>query len=179
MSWQSEMTVITRTLINDLSDPYEFSDARIQQVLTVAGKYVQFDVNLDHAYDIDVVNLNISPDPTLDNDSIFISLACLKAACIIDQSKYRTRAALEGLRSALGPASLSISGHSIAWKTILEEGPCATYDELTSHWDVKEATAIRAVFSPFVGNHFDPQNLSNVSYNNFIDSRENNSSQYF
>ena len=48
MSWQTELTTITRTLINDLNEPYEYSDARIQQVLTVAGKYVQFDVNLDH-----------------------------------------------------------------------------------------------------------------------------------
>ena len=64
MSWQTELTTITRTLINDLNEPYEYSDARIQQVLTVAGKYVQFDVNLDHPYTIDVVNNNISPDPT-------------------------------------------------------------------------------------------------------------------
>jgi hypothetical protein len=40
---------------------------------------------------------------------------------------------------------------------IIEEGPCAAYDELVSHWDVKEATAIRAVLSPFVGNKFDPR----------------------
>lgn len=160
MAWQEELTAITRVLVNDMVEPYQFSDLRLQQVLAVAGRYVQFDVNLDHAYTIDAVNNIISPDPTLDNDSIFISLVCLKAACIVDQSIYRTKAAAEGIRTALGPASLSISGQSDAWKSIIEHGACATYDELTSHWDVKEASAIRAVLSPFVGNNFDPQILS-------------------
>lgn len=157
MSWQNELTIMVRTLINDLSEPYQFSDNRIEQVLTVAGKYVQFDVNLDHSYAIDVVDLNIDPDPTLDNDAVFISLTCLKAACIIDQSIYRTKAALEGIRAALGPAQLAIAGQSAAWKTMLDNGPCAAYEELTSHWDVKEATAIAAILSPFAGNKFDPE----------------------
>jgi hypothetical protein len=172
MAWQDETIITTRVLVNDLNTPYEFSDDRITQILVVAGKYVQFDVNLDYIYDIDVVNQTITPDPTVSNDSIFISLICLKAACIIDQSTYRTKAALEGIRTALGPAQLSITGQSAAWRTMLEQGPCAAYDELTSHWDVKEATAIAAVLSPFVSNKFDPRYLNvgpfrNVGNNDF------------
>lgn len=157
MSWQIEIPIIVRTLINDLSDQPTYSDERIAQVIAVAAKYVQFDVILDHKYDVDVANPNISPDPTSDRDEIFISLVSLKAACIIDQSTYRTKAAMEGIRASLGPASLSVAGQSAAWNTILKEGPCALYEELTSHWDVKDATAIRAVLSPFVGNKFDPR----------------------
>lgn len=172
MSWQNELTIITRTLINDLNEPYEYSDARIQQILTVAGKYVQFDVNLDHPYTIDVVNNNISPDPTVDNDSIFVSLVCLKAACIIDQGTFRTKAALEGIRTALGPASLSFGGSLTGWQAIIDHGACGLYDELTSHWDVKNATAFAAVLSPFVSNRFDPRYLRtgplrNVGNNDF------------
>jgi hypothetical protein len=159
MAWQNEMTIITRTLINDLNDPYEFSDDRIKQLLTVSAKYVQFDVNLEHSYTIDVVNNIISPDPTDDNDSIFISLTCLKAACLVDQSTLRTKAAIEGIRASLGPASLSVAGSLVGIKLLLDTGPCATYEELTSHWDVKEDTAIRAVLSPFVGNKFVPFNM--------------------
>lgn len=160
MSWQVEIPIIVRTLINDLSDNQTYSDERLLQVITVAAKYVQFDVVLDHSYDVNVANPNISPDPTIDNDSIFISLVSLKAACIIDQSALRTRAAMEGIRAALGPAQLSVAGSLSGFKMIIEEGPCAAYDELTSHWDVKEATAIRAILSPFVGNRFDPTSLT-------------------
>lgn len=175
MSWQTELTVIVRTLINDLTVPYEFSDARIEQCLVVAAKYVQFDVVLDHAYDVDVVAQTITPDPTIDNDEIFISLVSLKAACIIDQSTYRTKTATEGIRAAVGPLSLSVgmgaASPANAWKVVLEHGPCALYEGLIEHWDVANASAMRAVLSPFIGNKFDPQNLSNRTndYSRHID----------
>jgi hypothetical protein len=156
MSWDIEIPIIVRTLINDLSDTPTYSDERLLQVITVAAKYVQFDVSLDHAYNIDVSNQSITPDPTIGNDSIFISLVSLKASCIIDQSVLRTKAAMEGIRAVLGPAQLSVGGSLVGLKMIIEEGPCAAYDELVSHWDVRDATAIRAVLSPFVGNQFDP-----------------------
>lgn len=172
MAWQDELTIITRTLINDWNPPYEYTDTRIQQVLTVAAKYVQFDINLDHAYIIDVVNNNISPDPTLDNDTIFVSLACLKAACIIDQGTFRTKAALEGIRTSLGAASLSFGGTMAGWQSIIDHGACALYEELTSHWDVRNASAFAAVLSPFVNNRYDPRYLNvgpfrNVGNNDF------------
>jgi hypothetical protein len=158
MSWKKEIPIIVRTLINDLSeDTPTYSDERILQVVAVAAKYVQFDVVLDQKYVINVVNPTITPDPTTSDDSIFISLVSLKTACIIDQSVLRTKAAAEGIRAALGPASLSVAGSLAGIKMIIEEGPCAAYEQLTSHWDVKEATAIRAVLSPFVGNKFDPR----------------------
>ena len=160
MSWNIELPIIVRTLIHDISDTPTYTDERLLQIIAVAAKYVQFDVVLDHSYDINVVQPNITPDPTIDNDSIFISLVCLKTACMIDQSAVRTKAAIEGIRAALGPAQLSVGGSLAGLQMILDHGPCATYDELTSHWDVKEATAIRAVLSPFVGNKFDPTSLT-------------------
>jgi hypothetical protein len=164
MSWQAEIPIMVRTLINDLDDTKQtYTDERLLQVIVVAAKYVQFDVSLDHKYAIDVVNPNMTPDPTSDDDSIFISLVALKSACIIDQSALRTRAALEGIRAALGPAQLSVVGNLTGFNLIIDKGPCAAYEELTSHWDVKEATAIRAILSPFVGNKFDPRYLQTNS----------------
>lgn len=162
MGWQNELTIITRTLINDFNEPYTYSDDRIQQILTISAKYVQFDVNIEQKYSVDVTNINISPDPTSINDEIFISLVCLKAACLVDQATFRTKAALEGIKASLGPASLAVGGNLSGWKTLLELGPCATYDELTSHWDVKDATAVKSILSPFVGNKFDPRYLNNI-----------------
>ena len=167
MSWQIEIPIIVRTLINDISDQPVYSDERLLQVIAVAAKYVQFDVSLDHQYAVDVANPSISPDPTSDRDEIFISLVSLKAACIIDQSHLRTKAAMEGIRASLGSASLAVSNSLQGALAILEKGPCAAYDELTSHWDVGQATAIRAILSPFVGNNFDPRYLSsNESHRN-------------
>ena len=160
MSWQAEIPIIVRTLINDLDQNNQtYSDERLLQVIAVAAKFVQFDISLESNYIIDVVNLNISPDPTVADDSIFISLTGLKAACIIDQSVLRAKAVLEGIRASLGPAQLSVAGSLAGFDLILEQGPCAAYDELVAHWDVKEATAVRAILSPFAGNKFDPRYL--------------------
>lgn len=165
MAWQDDLTIIVRTLVNDLDQPYDYSDERLQQVLVVAAKFVQFDVNLDYVYTIDVVNSSISPDPIDKKDDIFISLTALKAACIVDQSTFRTKAALEGIRTSLGSANLSIAGSMQGFKDIINHGACALYDELTAHWDVKNASAIAAVLSPFAGNRFDPRSISrNMPY---------------
>ena len=160
MSWKIEVPIIVRTLVNDMSSTPTYSDERLLQIISVAAKYVQFDVVLDNTYTINVVNPEITPDPTANDDSIFISLVSLKSACLVDQSVLRTKAAMEGIRAVLGPAQLSVGGSLAGLKMIIEEGPCAAYDELTSHWDVREATAIRAILSPFVGNHFDPTSLT-------------------
>jgi hypothetical protein len=159
MSWNIEIPIIVRTLINDLSDSPTYSDERLLQVITVAAKQVEFDVNLETPYEINVVDPNITPDPSISNDNIFVMLVSLKAACLVDQSTLRTKAASEGIRASLGPAQLSVAGNLTGIKLIIEQGPCAFYDELTSHWDVKEATAVRAVLSPFVGNKFDPRSI--------------------
>jgi hypothetical protein len=159
MAWNTEIPIIVRVLINDMSDSQTYSDERLQQVIAVSAKYVQFDVVLDRSYQVDVINPAISPDPTDLNDEIFISLVSLKAACIIDQSALRTRAAAEGIKAALGPAMLSVNGSLDGFIAILDKGPCAAYEELTSHWDVSQATAVRAILGPFVGNKFDPRSL--------------------
>lgn len=162
MAWDIEIPLIVRTLINDLDAEPVYTDERLKQVIVVAAKYVQFDVSLDHTYSIDVSNLAISPDPTTDRDEIFISLVSLKAACIVDQSALRTKAAVEGIRAALGPALINVNGSLEGLKMILEMGSCAAYDELVSHWDVAQATTAKAILSPFVGNNFDPRSLASI-----------------
>ena len=156
-TWQETIPIIVRTMINDWGSPPEYSDERIEQIITVAAKYVQFDVVLQYTYEVDVVNLAISPDPTIDNDDIFICLTSLKSACLLDQSSYRTKAALEGIRAVLGPAALSVAGSAQAWQNIIEHGACKAYDDLVDHWDVANATVATAILGPFSGNKFNPE----------------------
>ena len=77
MSWQTEIPIIVRTLINDWEDQPVYSDERLLQVISVAAKYVQFDVVLDNTYTVDVSNPTITPDPTENQDEIFIALVSL------------------------------------------------------------------------------------------------------
>lgn len=166
MYWEVEIPIIVRSLINDMGSSPTYSDERIQQLTVVAAQYVVKEVNLSRNYNIDIVNIDITPDPS-DNstrDTDFISFIALKAACLLDQSTFRTKAALEGIRTALGPANLSVAGNLAGYKTILDQGPCALYEQLVFDHNVGEATAIRAVLSPFVGNNFDPRYLLRGSF---------------
>ncbi len=159
MSWNIELPIIVRTLINDFGEEQQYNDERLLQVIVVAARYVQFDVSLDQTYSVDVINPSISPDPTINKDEIFVGLVSLKAACFIDQSTVRTKAAMDGVRASLGPASLSVGGGMEGLKILLSNGSCSSYDELTAHWDLAQATAAKAILSPFVGNNFTPDML--------------------
>lgn len=171
MYWQIEIPLIVRNLINDLSDTPTYSDSRLQQLIVIAAQYVIMEANLDTSYTTNVATVEIAPDPSAPTtkDITFIGLVSMKAACLLDQSTFRTKAATEGLRAALGPASLSVGGSLSGYKDILNMGPCKLYDQLLQDHNIGNATAIRAIFSPFVGNNFDPQNLnsSDGSYSRF------------
>lgn len=168
MYWQFEIPIIIRTLINDLSETPTYSDSRILQLATVAAQYVLMEVNLDKNYSVNVVASEITPDPSdpASRDTDFIGFIAMKAACLLDHSTFRTKAAGEGLRAALGPASLSVTGTLGGYRDIINMGPCKLYDQLVLDHNIGNATAVRAVFSPFVGNDFDPQNL-NTSYGDY------------
>ena len=93
MSWDVELTLMTRVLINDLDTTQSFTDGRIQQTLAVAARFVSEEIDLGQVYTvtIDASSGVISPDPTLTvtKDDIAVILFPLKAACIIDQNRLQ------------------------------------------------------------------------------------------
>lgn len=166
MYWEIEIPIIVRSLINDLGPEQTYSDDRILQLAVIAANYVTKEVNLSRNYNVDIVNIDITPDPSDNNsrDTDFISFIALKTSCLLDQSTFRTKAALEGIRTALGSANLSVSGNLSGYKTILDQGPCKLYNELVMDHNVGNASVVRAVLSPFVGNNFDPRYLLRGSF---------------
>jgi hypothetical protein len=56
MSWQIELPLMGRTLIHDWDDQPVYRDERLAQVIVVAAKYVQIDVELPNEYVIDIAN---------------------------------------------------------------------------------------------------------------------------
>lgn len=168
MYWEIEIPIIVRTLINDLESPPLYSDERIQQLIVVAAQYVLGNVNLSQEYNIDIVNMTISPDPSDPNsrDVDYVGFIALKSACMLDQSTFRTKMALEGIKAALGSANLSVSGNLAGYQALLEQeqAPCKLYDQLTLDHNIGNATAVRAILGPFVGNKFDPRYLLRGAY---------------
>lgn len=161
MAWNDEMVTMLRVLINDLEAPETYTDARLKQVLVVAAIYVQQEIDSSIVYTIDVGTPDISPDPTDDpRDDVFINFTVLKAACMIDLGELRLQALRAGVEARCGPAWIRVANGNKAFALLLEEGPCATYEQLKMEYLVGNANAVKAVLSPFIGNRFDPVTLN-------------------
>ena len=85
MTWQTEMTLILRGLINDVNPAdYTYSDSRLQQSILISGQLVQTELVFDKTYEVNVIASSIIPDPTdVTKDNAFINLVCLKSAALI------------------------------------------------------------------------------------------------
>ena len=98
MSWQNEMTIIVRHLINDLdSSSYTFTDSRIEESILVSSQLVLHEVDFESSYTVDVDSLTLTPDPTANTgsdgkDDGFISLVSLKTGCLLLGSEMKTNA---------------------------------------------------------------------------------------
>lgn len=151
---------MVRAFINDLDESdYEFTDERLEQLISVAAKLVNMD--LEKTYTINVTSPAITPDPVTELDEIFVNLLVLKSACMIDHGNMRVKAALAGLTAKAGPASISVGGeHFKALQTIVEQGPCKMYAEVLKDYKFGSGVIGHAIMGPFISNTFDPNNLS-------------------
>lgn len=161
-SWMVEMLATLRILINDFTVPPIYSDARLLQVLLVGAKYVTQELAFLQNYYVSVNDLMLDPDPTAPTtfDQAFANFVVLRAACFIDQSTLRTKAALAGIKAVMGPASLDTTGLLGGYVKVLENGPCASYEELKLQFSFGNPLICQAILSPFVNNKFDPQILA-------------------
>jgi hypothetical protein len=162
MAWQDEAVPMLRIMINDFGETPSYSDSRLTDILIVAAYNIRREVTFTNTYSVSIATKSISPDPISNDDDIFISLLVLKAACLADQSTFRTKALLEGVRAAMGPANIAISGNLSGFRVLLETGPCKAYQEMKDQQNFGgEALAmnVRAILTPFVSNQFDPSIL--------------------
>lgn len=127
MSWQNEMALITRYLINDTSATV-YSDEKVYEALCVGAQLMFYDVEFPQTYTIDADTLTISPDPTTlsTKDNFFINLACLKTACILLGAELRTYA-VSSVKVTDGPSSIDCKGVYDALKDIYDTR-CEEYE---------------------------------------------------
>jgi len=159
-SWPDVIIPMVRILINDYDNTsYEYSDDRLLDTIVVAAQMVNQEIDFTTTYTINIPLVTISPDPITAPDDAFINFTTLKAACFIDLSTFRTKAALAGLKAKCGPAVLETVEHLRGFKELLTQGPCAAYKTLKNEWIFGNAQVVEAILSPFVSNNFDPRNL--------------------
>ena len=163
MAWYEQTVPMLRILINDYGDESTdqvFSDTRLEEVLIVAAMYVQHEMDFDVDYTIVMSPQSLSPDPTLNDDVSFTNFMVMKAACISDQSTFRTKALSAGIEAKCGPVVLKTLKQLDGFKQLLEKGPCAAYERMKDNWMFGNGNIAKAILSPFHSNDFNPQTLS-------------------
>lgn len=148
MAWQESMTVIVRTLIDDL-DPldYTYSNERIEQTILVSAQYVNQIADFQNVYIVDLTQFTIAPDPTDDPaDNDFINLACAKAACIILGSEARSKAS-QSLLVKDGPSTIDMRGAATASQA-LYDSCCAKYEQMIMDYKAGKSIAGQSILGP-------------------------------
>lgn len=129
MAWKTDLVLMTRVLVSDIDTPQTYTDEYIQRVLVTAGMIVDAEIVFDYVYVYDIGDLTIVPDPVTSNDSIFIALVPLKAACVIIQGEFK-KALGQGIKVRDGDSMIDTSVSFRGYRDILEFGPCVAYEKL-------------------------------------------------
>lgn len=129
MAWDTDLVLMVRVLVSDISTPQTYADEYIERVLVTAGIIVDTEVPFDYDYTYSVSALTISPDPVENEDSTFMALVPLKAACILTQGEFK-QALGQGIKVRDGDSAIDTSVSFRGYRDILELGPCAAYEKL-------------------------------------------------
>ena len=83
MAWQDDMVSMLRVVIDDAGSNPEYTNARLEEVITVAAHFTKKDVDFDNDYTISIADVSITPDPITGKDYPFVNLVTLRAACLL------------------------------------------------------------------------------------------------
>lgn len=150
MSWQGQMSTIVRHLVNDLdSSSYKFSDRRIETSILVASQLMVMNVDFNNTYTINVESCTLSPDPTDSDtkDDPFVTLSCLRTACIIIGSEIRSESG-NAISIKDGPSAIDLRGVT-ATLTVLYKDLCEKYENLLLEYRAGNSVAGHAILGPY------------------------------
>ena len=147
MAWTDDMVQIVRGLINDL-DSATYSNARLQEIIVIAGVLVYKEVDFDKNYVINVNTPDITPDPTdATRDDSFINLVSIRSACIILGSEAKT-AAGQNFRIVDGPSTIDTAG-SARSKQTLADNMCEDYIRAKLDFQAGNSRAGQAILTAY------------------------------
>lgn len=155
MAWTTTIVTMVRYLINDVVEPYTYSDSRLQQTIAVSAQLVLTELTFSYDYVVDLTVPSITPDPTTVNDNAFINLIALKTACFMDQSLYRTKAQQAGIIVKTGSHSIDTSRAMQGYDNLMKIGPCKAYEDAKLEYITGILVPGRAVLGPFEGINFE------------------------
>ena len=151
MTWQNEMSLIVRPLINDLdSSSYTFTHDRVEESILVATQLMLNEIDFEQTYTVDVDSSSLSPDPTTlsNKDDTFITLVSLKTAHLLLGSEIKTNS-LNAISLKDGPSSIDLRGIVQGLKILYEDiGTRYDHAKLAYQMGTSAGQAILSPYSP-------------------------------
>lgn len=149
MSWNSQMVIILRDMVFDTdASAYTYTSARLEQALVNAAYWVYTNLDFNATYNIDVENVDISPDPTNDPiDYDFVTLTCLRATCLVLGSEMKTRA-LSSVRVTDGPSVIDMTAVAMNLRP-LYDAAIRQFENAKLTYQVGESSAGKSILSPY------------------------------
>ena len=144
------MGTIVRHLINDINpDSYKFSNSRLETTILVAAQLSQMNIDFSNSYTINVENCTLSPDPTVTStiDDPFVTLICLRTACIIIGSEIRSESG-NAISIKDGPSAIDLRGVTQTL-TVIYKDLCEKYEHLLLEYRAGSSLAGQAILGPY------------------------------
>jgi len=144
------MSTIVRHLISDVdSSAYTFSAQRIETTLVVSAQLMIMNVDFANTYDINVEAITLSPDPTDTDtkDNPFITLTCLRAACIIIGSEIRKESG-NAISIKDGPSAIDLRGVTQTL-IVLYKDLCEKYEHSLLEYRAGNGIVGQSILGPY------------------------------
>jgi len=150
MSWQGQMSTIVRHLIDDLDpDNYTFAQDRIETSILVSAQLSVMNITFENTYTMNVETCSLSPDPTDADikDEAFITLICLRTACLIVGSQIRKESG-NAISIKDGPSAIDLRGVSTTLQFLYKD-LCDRYETLLLEYRAGNSIVGQAVLGPY------------------------------
>jgi len=150
MAWQNEMVLILRHIIDDL-DPtnYRFSDSRLEETILASTYILQTDVEFINAYQVNVDEGSLNPDPTLTSpkDDDFIALCSIQAGILLYRSMMKTYA-FQSFSIQDGPSSLD-TRNIVGNLNVIYKDLCEKFDHMVLMYKTGKYGFGKSILGPY------------------------------
>lgn len=149
MTWKIEIVALVRGLIDDYGMTTTYEDDQLEEIICYTAPFVTNENTFDRTYTIDLVGLNISPDPTdySPKDMNFMALVALKTAISILRGELKTAAA-QSIKVVDGPSTIEAQGIFQAKKQLYDD-LVKDYKMLRVQHQIGNGSAGKAILSPY------------------------------
>jgi hypothetical protein len=146
--WQSTMITLLRSMIFDMTEPYTYTDERLEEILVAAAVPVNSEVTFANTYTVNLNTYDISPDPVSGTSEIaFQVLVCRKAAYMITFGEAK-QGMLKSVSFKDGPSSID-TRDSAKGKLELANQAKEDYERARTNYLVGDGMRGKGIVTPF------------------------------